>query len=337
MWKSLFYNGYGLLDQIKEGGEYTISGGGIQGPDAWTFNASHSGVYKVQRVNAGVGKSFKISVVTADASPPSNSTYDLYTGVSGYDAILLKMGTADALPVVISFDFQTTAPGVYYGSICNYIANRTYSKAFTVADTAEHHYAIPIPMDKTGTWEYGENCGFTFTLCLAAGSLYEATVDVWQAGNYNHAPDQVNFMASASNVAYLRNVKCDVGNVETPTHPDDINSGLVLAKYQGFFEKSYSQGTPVGTPTRSGGLIALYNAMLYGAPGFRFKTSRRRALINLTGYSPMTGAAGKWYDVGWGDQNVSFNNIGTEGVENVVLSQGTSVYLGHYVANNRMT
>ena len=326
-----------LVDQINEGGLYTASAGTVPGPDGWSGSATGAGVFKMRTLadpdNAAL-KCMEITCTTADAAIAATDVYQVYTAIEGNDVRALKVGTASAEKITVQFKFKSSVTGVYGLSVINNASNRCYVGTITVPDTAENAYSLTLTLDTSGTWEYTTSAGIYLRLCLAAGPDHQGTALAWAANNIMTTSAQCNFMSSNTNIAYLKRFHVVPSGCVLSYANTDIEKEL--AKCMRYYEKSYSQGVALGTASRLGGISTIYNAAIAGAPGFSFRVPKR-ITPTITGYSSLTGASGKWYDTTATDQNVTFNNTGIAGVENVSLAAGTSAYLGHYAATARLS
>lgn len=340
---NLLINPNWLLDQINEGALYTI-GASTQGPDGWTGSVTGTGVIKLRTVvdpdNAAL-KCLEISCTTLDAAIAAGDAYYIQTAIEGYDTTSLMVGTASAQPITVQFKFKTNVTGVYGISIVNAAVNRSYIGVITVVDTNEHEYSLTLTMDTTGTWLYTSGVGLFMTVALAAGSTFQTTAGTWQAGNFRTTAAQCNFMSSTSNIAYLKRVQLIPGALVQAYHPADIHKEL--AKAQRYYEKSWDQGTPVGTAVNAGSYFSYIvstasNFTNYGVY-LQFATGKRITAV-MTGYSPVSGSSGKFYDVAnTTDVNSNFVNQGTRGSGAFATFTGaaTAQIYGHWTANVRLS
>src|SRR6266404_4339256 len=185
--QNLLINPNWQIDQINEGGLYTInSGAGIQGPDGWTGYAT-TGIFKLRTLvdpdNAAL-KCLEITCTTADAAPAAGAHYGIATAIEGYDAAALMSGTAFAQQITIQFKFKTSLIGTYGVSIRNSALNRSYTGVIVVADIAEHEYVVKLTLDTAGVWLYTNGVGIIFELSLYAGATFQTPANVWTAGNF---------------------------------------------------------------------------------------------------------------------------------------------------------
>jgi Collagen triple helix repeat (20 copies) len=184
------------------------------------------------------------------------------------------------------------------------------------------------------------SAGYSASICLAAGSNFQTTPDVWAAGNFLGAASMSNFAASAVNstfdVAYAGH---EPGALATT--PMDCPFGQNLDGDFGcarYYEKSYPYATAVGTAASPGCVIL--NALASGnatGSALRFKKVMAKT-PTMTGYSITTGAintvrdqnaavdraitsASAIGDAGFGGFNLSTTNAAAAG------------YAFHYIAD----
>jgi hypothetical protein len=288
-----------LIDQINEGSLYTVNTTGVQGPDGWTGNATGAGVFKLRTLadpdNAAL-KCLEISCTTADASIASTDKYEIFTALEGYDVAHLKSGTAAPGSINIRFKLKSNSvTGVMGVAIQNSAQARRYIGTITVPDTNENEYNVTLALDTTGTWLYTNGVGLYLFLTLAAGSNFQASAGAWGAGAERTTSGQANFMSANTNIVYLKRIHVQDSAIPLAYAPQDYHREL--SKAQRYQEKSWFQGTAVGTATGTG-LITAFSidvTSLY-TNGLTPLTVRKRAAPTVTLYSPNTGASGKVYD-----------------------------------------
>lgn len=306
--KNRFYNGEARFDQINEGAVYTLAGGGanVSCLDGWTMQAVGAGTFTTQRVadpdNASLF-AMKIACTVADASIAAADNYNVFCCIEGYDMADLKMGSANAQQITISFDMKFPVTGTYGVSIRNNNQDRYFIGTVTqlVANATESK-TVTLTLDVTGTWLFTNGRGIQLAICLAAGSNLQATGGVWAAGNFITTSAQANFMSANTNVGYIKNLQIEKGAVATEF--ERVPYPLALIRCQRFYEKSFDQGVAVAN---NNGIIngsALYDVILAGvllgstAGGLQvFYAAEKRALPTMLFYNP-SAANGNWRNPG---------------------------------------
>lgn len=327
-------------DQVNEGTAYTVTGGAgtIQAVDGWSGVGVGAGTFTMQRVadpdNASL-YALKIACTVADASIAAGDAYLVETAIEGYDVADLKTGTASAAQITISMDVKFDVTGVYGVSLLNSASNRSYVGLFTQnVASANERKMITLTLDTAGTWLYTNGVGMYLRIGLAVGSTFQTASGAWTAGNFVTTSAQCNFMSANTNVGYVKRVQLEKGSVATPF--EEISMYADFARVKRYFRKSYSQGTAVGTVTRSGRIVQGLFATAAAGIVTPIHLDGMRAVPTVTPYSTETGASGKWVDGAGTDQTATVTNAGTEGAEISISAGDLRASFGHYTANARL-
>jgi len=284
---NLLINGNWLLDQINEGALYTVSGS-VQGPDGWTGNnGGGTGVFKVRTIvdpdNAAL-RCMEISCTTADGTIAAGDLYHLYAAIEGYDIADLKSGLASAGSVSLRFKFKTSVTGVYGVSLGNQAGNRSRVEIITVANTSENEYTITFPLDVAGTWLYTNGVGLYLRICLAAGSTYQKAAGAWAADNCYSTSAQATFMASTSNIAYLKRIQLTPGATVVPYGPQDMQKELAkaLRSFEVLGSSSGTESYGVGQCASTTRALAFYpfKTIKRGTPTVTLSAANHWAFFN---------------------------------------------------------
>lgn len=296
--KNRMVNGQFRFDQASEGAAYAVSGATLQGPDGWSGTAIGTGAFTMQRVadpdNASLF-ALKIACTTADAAIAAADLYSVFSAIEGYDAADLKAGTASASQITVSFDMKFGVAGVYGVHIINSATNRSYVGTVTqnVASALESK-TVTLTLDTAGTWLYTNGVGMYVGFTLAAGSNFQATAGIWQAGNLKTTAAQCNFMSLNTNVGYIKRIQLEKGAVATPF--EEISYEQDLARVQRSYQKSFPQGTAVATAAGAAGALTVCQA---GGVGSAMVFQSRlpvpmRASPAVTFYNPTNANAQAW-------------------------------------------
>ncbi len=130
---------------------------------------------------AGLTRSIKISVTTANAAPGAGDACYIRTKIEGYRAARLGFGAAGAQSLSIAFWVKAHRAGTYSGFIRNGSMTRAYPFSFAigVADTWEYK-TITIAGDTTGTWLKDNGIGLDIVWLVGGGStLAGGTAGAW--------------------------------------------------------------------------------------------------------------------------------------------------------------
>jgi hypothetical protein len=147
-----------------------------------------------------------------------------------------QWGTANAMPVTLSFWAMASATGTYSGSIRNAAGTRSYPFAFAItAANTPQFFSIPIPGDTTGAWIIGlQQPGFSVGFALGVGANYLAPAGAWATGNYFGATGSYQMAALTGSTLQLANVQLEVGTQATPF--DWRSFGHTLGDCQRYFQ-----------------------------------------------------------------------------------------------------
>ena len=167
-------------------------------------------------------------VTTADASIAAGEQCGIVTRLEGTNIKGFGFGQSGTRYITLSFWVKSTKTGIFCIALGNNSFNRSYVAEYTVlsSDTWEKK-VITIPVDTTGTWEYGAgDFGLAVTFTLAAGSTYQTTANTWANGFFMGTANQVNALDSASNFFKLSQVQLCAGSVALPFQPKSFAEEL---------------------------------------------------------------------------------------------------------------
>tara|TARA_B110000208_G_scaffold95854_1_gene120131 strand:- start:958 stop:2142 length:1185 start_codon:yes stop_codon:yes gene_type:complete len=215
----------GAMQVAQRGASETgVNTGGYYTCDRMEINISSLGTYTVtQEADAPEGfvNSFKVDCTTADASP-SSSNYVFFTHkIEGQNLQHLKKGTANALPVTLSFWVKSNMTGTYQFNARDNDNVRYISASYTinVADTWEYKTLL-IAGDTTGAPDNDANESLKLEWWLDSGSNFNSgslNTSWTAASNANrNVGTTVNIGDSTSNYWQLTGVQLELGKVATP-------------------------------------------------------------------------------------------------------------------------
>jgi hypothetical protein len=164
----------------------------------------------------GFAKSLKMDCTTADASPAATDRLFIRQQFEGQNLQYLKKGTANALPLTLSFWVKSTKTGTFIAELFDLDNTRQVSKAYTVSvsDTWEFK-TITFPADTTGALDNNNEASLAVNFYLGAGTDYTSgTLQTsWGASvSANRAVGQVNVADSTSNDWYITGVQLEAGS-----------------------------------------------------------------------------------------------------------------------------
>ena len=293
-------NGDMRIDQRNAGASTTPTGAGsgIYTLDRWCYQAAQTGKVTVQQ-NAGavtppVGFKNYAGITSASSySVLTGDYFHLYQAIEGFNVADLDWGTANAKTITISFWVRSSLTGTFGGSLRNEAVTRSYPFTYTIssANTWEQK-SITIAGDTSGTWLTNNGVGIYVGFGLGSGATFSGTAGAWSAGNFVQPTSTVSVVGTNGATFYITGVQLEQNTSATPF--ERRLYGQELANCQRYFEKSYSQGTAVGTanspPNRE--LAVALNTLDFYSAMLICKVTKRTDATFLT-YSTVTGTSGK--------------------------------------------
>ncbi len=230
--------------------------------DRWTYYKSGAMVHDISRSTdvpslAQAGRLFNYSLLidcqTIDASIGASDFCVIQQRVEGYNWLPLAQK-----PVTLSFWIKATKTGKYCASIGNGSPfDRSIVKEFTInaSDTWEFKTITFPASPSSGAWDFTNGIGIRVSICLAAGSSYQATADAWQNANYFATSNQINACDSTSNNFRLCGVQLEAGAVATPFEQRSYQHELMLC--QRYYQFVYSGSSFISNIHASAGTVAI--------------------------------------------------------------------------------
>jgi len=274
--------------------------------DAWKISTSGPHTIRGQQqsvtVPPGFSNSIQFTATVANASPGVNDLAAIVHDIEGTRVARLGWGTANAMPITISFWVYSIA-GTFSGSLRNGANNRSYTFTFTVnaANTWEYK-SITIPGDTTGTWNKDNLTAISVCLMGLVGATYCTPANTWTAGMFLGVAGGVNVFKNTIDGILITGFTVLPG-IYAPTA---AQSPLIMRPYdqelqtcQRYYQKSFPYETPVGPNKGALGAIAyvIPVASAYGAAEAHYGT-KMRASPAITCYNPAANVNNKWYNLG---------------------------------------
>jgi hypothetical protein len=188
--------------------------------DRWAgFGQATDGVFTLGQDSsapAGLTKSLKATVTTADASIGSTQTYSINQNIEGLVVADFDFGTANAKTVTLSFWVRSSLTGTFGGGIRNSAANRSYpfTYSISVANTWEKK-SITLVGDTSGTWLKDTGIGLRISFSLGGGTDRIGTAGAWNANNNSGATGQTQVISTLNATLYVTGVQLEAGSVAT--------------------------------------------------------------------------------------------------------------------------
>jgi hypothetical protein len=344
-YKNRVINGNMNVDQRNAGNSYTVPGGNSTAyytVDRFAIQSYGSNVFTAQQnsgnapASQGFAQCLKITTASAQ-SIGSTDYYALFHNIEGYNISDLGWGTSGAKTITLSFWVNCSLTGTFSGALKNSDASRSYVFSYTVnsANTWEFK-TIVVPGDTAGTWQSGASIGISICLDLGAGSGRKTTAGSWYGSNYYGATSSVTLASNASATYYITGVQLEVGSKATPFDMREYGRELIMC--QRYFEKSYDQGTAVGSVTDNGQHLTRATAQAGGSFGNNifFKVEKRTS-PTVTFYRASDGYVSYWsYNTSGGSNSTTFSAVSVassqcrlNGAATISAFQAVEFY-GHY-------
>ena len=170
----------------------------------------------------GFGQSMKLNVTSADTSVAATHIVDLRTTLEAQ--VIRNSGwnyTSSSSYLTLSFQIRSSKTGTY----CVYFQTNDgttymYTAEYTIssADTWEQK-VITVPGNSNLTFNNDNGVGLRVAWVLAVGSGRSGSAGSWTSGNAFGTSNQVNFLDSTDNIAYITGVQLEVGQFTSSTLP----------------------------------------------------------------------------------------------------------------------
>ncbi len=258
----------GMAPFIDQRGPQTAPPNGAYFADRWQWFQAGPGVVNASVAQADGENWLTIDVTTAVAVPATSDYYGMSQQIEANQIADLKLGTADAATVTLSFKHKHSKAGTYSVVFRNGVFNRSFVAEYTQAvSEAEETSAITLALDTAGTWLSGADLGLQILFPLAVGSAFQLAPGAWTAGSKLGSTGQVNAMDSAANVFRICDVQLETGAEAGPM--EWLEHGEKLRRCQRYYVE-----VPVLGGSSVFGLGAYVNADLLSME-FRFPARMR--------------------------------------------------------------
>lgn len=342
-------NGEMNIDQANGGAAATVNAASdIKSLDQWVgFGQASSGVFTLQRLSAtpptGFTNYLRIATSTGVGTPGSGASYILYYKFEGYTVRDFLFGTANAVPITLSFWAKSSLTGTFAGAVSNSAESRTYVFNYTInsANTWEKK-TISLPGDTSGTWSgmaASASEGMELIFDIGSGSGQEGTANTWNASAKFRASGNVRLISTVNATLDLAGVQLEVGQAATAFEYRPFQ--IELAFCQRYYEKSYELDTAPGASTTTnlmvvtGGQIAITTVEYTHVV---FKVQKRSA--PTIAFWLQDGTVGKWRTKSTAgvnsDQTMTADVQGTWGFAALETAVANIFAQGHWTADARL-
>ena len=197
---------------ITTSGYYTL--------DRYQFAISSLGTWTMSQstdvpTGQGFANSLKLDCTTADAAPAAGDVFILNQKFEGQNLQYLKKGTANALPLTLSFWVKSTKTGTFIAELYDTDNTRSISKSYTVSVTNTWEFkTITYAGDTTGALDNNSDNSIQLNFWLGSGTTYTsgALATSWASTtDANRAVGQVNIADSDANDFLITGVQLEAG------------------------------------------------------------------------------------------------------------------------------
>jgi len=220
-----------------------------------TFANSAGGTITTSRdttAPTGFGQSMKFNVTGADTSLAS--THVVFTEHTLEAQVIRNSGwnyTSSSSYLTLSFQIRSSKTGTY----CVYLQTNDgtayqYTQEYTIssADTWEQK-VLTFPGNSNLTFNNDNGKGLIVAWVWAVGSGRSGTAGSWTTGNAYGTSNQVNFLDSTDNIAYITGVQLEVGQFTSSTLPafQHETFGDNLARCQRYYYRMVNENVAMAT------------------------------------------------------------------------------------------
>jgi hypothetical protein len=239
----------GAMQVAQRGTSETgVTAGGYSTVDRFMFVGNIGTRTNTQETDApsGFSNSSKVEVTTAEAPPSVGDYLTIEHKVEGQNLQMLKKGTADALPVTVSFWVKSNVTGTYILEIDDNDNARNINKSYTVDASATWEYkTITFEGDTTGAFDNDASYSARLIWWLDAGSTFRGgtLATSWEpTNNSNRVVGNVALGDTVGNYFQITGVQLEVGDTATPF--EHRSYGDELARCQRYYYNNFNGNTP---------------------------------------------------------------------------------------------
>ena len=219
------------------------------------FSNSAGGTITTSRdttTTTGFGQSIKLNVTGADTSVASTHIVDLHQTIEAQ--VIRNSGwnyTSSSSYLTLSFHIRSSKTGTY----CVFFQTndgtaQMYTVEYTIssADTWEQK-VITVPGNSNLQFDNDNGIGLRVGFILAVGSGRSGSAGAWTSGNASGTSNQVNFLDSTDNIAYITGVQLEVGQFTSSTLPafQHESFGDNLARCQRYYYRMINENVAMAT------------------------------------------------------------------------------------------
>lgn len=215
--KNRIINGAMVIDQRYAGSSGTSIN--LFTVDRWQYQATQSskGTWgqNLNSITPPTGFKFYYGFQSSSAySVVTDDYFILGQGIEAYNVNDLAWGTANAVPVTLSFWVRSSLTGTFGGSLQNPDGTRWYPYSYTISAANTWEYkTITIQGDTTGTWGGTNGNGiYLRCICYGASSTKLATAGSWTSSTCFGPTGQTNIVGTNGATFYITGIQLERGS-----------------------------------------------------------------------------------------------------------------------------
>jgi hypothetical protein len=243
--KNRIINGAMQIDQRNAGASVTPANTAYT-LDRWQARLTASAKFSVQQ-NAGsvsppAGFTNYLGVTSLSAySVSSTDFFSVAQTIEGFNIADCGWGTANAVPVTLSFWVRSSLTGSFGGAIYTVSGIPSYPFSYNISSANTWEYkTLVIPAQTAGTWSTTNGIGLTVNISLGAGASVSGTANTWDTGTlFRSSTGATSVVGTNGATFYITGVQLEKGS--TATSFDYRPYGQELALCQRYYYKLQSE------------------------------------------------------------------------------------------------
>jgi len=298
-------NGDMRIDQRNAGAAVTANNA-VFGVDRFKFQDSQDTKGTLQQSSvAPVG--FVNSLLFTSTSAYAIITTDFFVhtqSIEGLNISDFAWGTANAVPVTVSFWVRSSLTGMFGGAIQNSAQNYNYPFAYTIssANTWEQKTII-IAGPTSGTWLTTNGRGLNLLFGLGVGATFLETSGAWTTSNVFSVTGATSVVGTNGATFYITGVQLEEGSVATPFEHRQYGQELALCQR---YYKERSAGVTAVTPSTSG-YSGIGNVYTVDVKDMRVQPTAIKATSDSTATAIVKLSRDRWWAVGYNFTSVQYD------------------------------
>lgn len=186
--------------------------------DRWQSQLSASSKYSIQQsTTAPAGYSRSLLVTSLSSySVGASDFFAVIQAVEGFNMADFAWGTANAVPVTLSFQVRSSLTGTFGGTVISGSGSYPFTYTISSANTFTP-ISINVPANTTyAPTSTANGVGLYVSFGLGVGSSYSGAAGSWQSGFFESATGATSVVGTNGATFYITGVQLEVGTQATP-------------------------------------------------------------------------------------------------------------------------